>query len=533
MCDAVGVGGRDPRGPLFTDHYQLVMAQVYWREGLADRPAQFDYFYRSNPDYGSHQAGYAVTVGLDPLLAWMERTAVGAEELQWLSDLRGSAGTPVFDRGFLDWLAEHGRFDRLVVEAVPEGRVVHPHLPIVSVTGPLGQAQLLETPLLNMLNYPTLIATKATRLVQASRGAPVLEFGMRRGPGVAVDEAARAALVGGLSGTSNVQAAQALGQIPRGTHAHSLVQAFLATGEGELAAFRAFARAHPDDCVLLVDTVDTLRSGVPNAITVFSELRDAGHRPVGVRLDSGDLAYLSVQAAKQLDAAGFTDVAIVLSSELDELVIWQVLTQMADEAEREGVDWPRLRRRMVYGVGTRLITSEGDGALDGVYKLVGLQDAEGAWQPAVKLSENPVKVPIPGHKSVWRLYDARGHATADVVAEATHTPFADGEEEVLHHPHREDAARTLRAADVTRVEPLRQVVLRDGRRTQDPVPLEVLADRARDDLAALDAGVRRLVNPHTYHVSLTEPVKALQRRLVSGLAPAPPAPPPGPAGRPG
>lgn len=511
---------REGRGPLFTDHYQLAMAQVHVREGLADRLAQFDYFYRSNPDYGSHQAGFCVATGLGPLLEWMQDVHVTDAEVDALSRFTTSTGVPVFEPAFLDWLAEHGHFRDLVLEAVPEARVVHPHLPIVVVTGPLPQAQLLETALLNMLNYPTLIATKAARIVKSAKGAPTLEFGMRRGPGVAVDEAARAALVGGFVATSNVQASVALGVQSAGTHAHALIQAWMADGRGELEAFRAFARSAPDDCVLLVDTIDTLRSGMPNAITVFEELREAGHAPGGVRLDSGDLAYLSVQAAKMLDEAGFTEARIVLSSELDELTIWQILTQMADEADREGVDWPRLRGRMTYGVGTRLITSEGDGALDGVYKLVGLQDEHGEWQPAVKVSENPVKVPIPGRKRAWRVYDTRGHATADVITEPDATPFADGQPMRLHHPHRDGAFRTIAPSEVSRVEPLHEVVF-DGRTTPPTVSpsasgdLATLRRRCTDDIATLDAGVRRLVNPHTYHVSLDDRTKAVQRELVA------------------
>ena len=235
-------------------------------------------------------------------------------------------------------------------------------------------AQILETSLLNHLNYQTLIATKAARIKSGGRGRLLLEFGLRRGPDKGVNAGARAALIGGADFTSNVGISHVLGFPPKGTHAHSMVQIFMALGQSELDAFRAYADVYPDDCLLLVDTVDTLESGIPNAITIFDELRQKGHEPVGIRLDSGDLAYLSIQAAKMLDDAGFPDVSIVLSNQLDELVIWQILTQLEQEAGKYGVNPDKLIDRLVYGVGTNLITSSGDSSLDGVYKLVAVRD---------------------------------------------------------------------------------------------------------------------------------------------------------------
>ena len=283
------------------------------------------------------------------------------------------------------------------------------------VKGPLAVVQILETALLYQLNYPTLVATKASRVAESARGRPVLEFGLRRAPTGAADPGARAALIGGAAFTSNVAASRAAGVEPRGTHAHSLVQAMMALGEGELGAFQAYADAYPDDCLLLVDTIDTLESGVPNAITVFERLRGAGHAPVGIRLDSGDLAYLAVRSARMLDDAGFEDTTIVLSGGLDEMSIWQILTQIDRESRRYGLDAGRLVERLNFGVGTSLITSEGDPALDGVYKLVAIE-AEQGWRPAIKVSETPAKVPNPGRKDLIRLYDDRGIATADVMA---------------------------------------------------------------------------------------------------------------------
>ncbi len=262
-------------------------------------------------------------------------------------------------------------------------------------------AQILETSLLNRLNYQILIATKAARIREIGRGQIMLEFGLRRAHDKGGNAGRTRALIGGADYTSNVGVSAVLGYPPKGTHAHSMVQLFIALGMSELEAFRAFADVYPEDCLLLVDTVNTLESGIPNAIRVFEELRQKGHSPIGIRLDSGDLAYLSIQAAKMLDQAGFEDVSIVLSNNLDELVIWQIITQISQEAPRYGLDADRLIRRLVYGVGTRLIASWGEPALGGVYKLVAVHH-ENTWLPAIKISDSVDKTPNPGNKRVWR-----------------------------------------------------------------------------------------------------------------------------------
>jgi nicotinate phosphoribosyltransferase len=497
-------------GVLFTDMYQLTMAQLYFREGLHERQAQFDYSFRSYPDYGTHQAGYCVFAGLGPLLEWMEMARFGDRELALLAGQRGVKGERLFADDFLAWLGDNGHFGAIEVEAVAEGRVVHPLVPVAVVRGPLAMAQILETSFLNHCNYPTLIASKASRLADVGRGRPILEFGMRRGPADGANAGGRAALIGGADFTSNVGISYALGFDPKGTHAHSMVQAFMAIGGGEIAAFRAYAASYPDDCLLLVDTIDTLRSGVPNAITVFGELREAGHEPIGIRLDSGDLAYLAIQAAAQLDAAGYPDVSIVLSSNLDELAIWQILSQIGEEAPRYGVDADSLAKRLVYGVGTRLITSEGDSSLDGVYKLVAIEGDEG-WVPAIKVSDTPQKVPAPGEKRLWRVVDERGYATADVVS-CRDEDLRVMDTIVLRHPHREGVARTLRSSQIASVEELLAPVFRGS--SLGAAAVEEMRARRRADVALLDPGVRRLVNPHVYHVSLTEKMKELQLRLI-------------------
>jgi nicotinate phosphoribosyltransferase len=509
-------------GILFTDHYQLTMAQLYFRLGIHEQPAQFDHFFRSYPDYGRHQAGYCINAGLEWLLDWMQGARFREDDIDYLGSLTGRTGRRQFDSDFLDWLGRQGSFGGISLEAIPEGRVVHPNVPLTVVRGPLAMAQILETPLLNHLNYQTLIATKASRVNEAGRDRPVLEFGLRRAPDRGANAGARAALIGGADFTSNVAVSRSLGIAPRGTHAHSLVQVFMARGEGELAAFQAYADLYPDDCLLLVDTIDTLQSGIPNAIEVFTGLRQRGHTPVGIRLDSGDLAYLSIQAARQLNEAGFTDVSIVLSSNLDELAIWQIISQIEAEAPRYGVDPAALIGRLTYGVGTRLITSQGDSALDGVYKLVALHDA-GTWVPVLKVSEARAKIPNPGKKESWRFYDDRATATADVLGVEGEDPLAD-DEILLHHPTEHTSYRLLQRDNISRTEQLAVEVLRDGELVYDLPDLEQIRANRRADLDLLDPGVRRLINPHVYHVSLTAALWTLKVEAVDA-ARGPDAPP--------
>ncbi len=499
-------------GFLFTDLYQLTMAQLYFRTGMTKTRAQFDHFFRDYPNYGDHQAGFCVNAGLGWFLDWMDEARVKDEDLAVLRGMTGRTGARLFGDDFLAWLKQNGTFESLTLRAIPEGRVVHPGVPLTVVEGPLIMAQILETALLAQLNYQTLIATKAARVKESARGGTVLEFGVRRAQDRGANAGTRAALIGGADFTSNTGVSHVLGFPAKGTHAHSMVQAFVALGLGELAAFRAYADLYPDECLLLVDTIDTLNSGVPNAITVFEELRRKGHEPVGIRLDSGDLAYLSIQAARQLDDAGFPEVGITLSSNLDELVIWQILTQITQEAPAYGLEPERLIRRLTYGVGTRLITSAGDTALGGVYKLVSIANGEG-WRPAIKLSDSRDKVPNPGGKRAYRVYDALGNATADLITTAGETPRA-GAALTLHHPSDPARNRFMKAREVTRVEPLLETVLDEGRLVYDLPDIPAMRELRRRDVAALNSGVRRLVNPHIYHVSLSERLWDLKRDLI-------------------
>jgi nicotinate phosphoribosyltransferase len=295
-----------------------------------------------------------------------------------------------------------------------------------------------------------------------------------------------------------------------------MVQVFMSLGGTELDAFRAYADVYPDDCLLLVDTINTLESGVPNAITVFEELRRKGHQPVGIRLDSGDLAYLSIQAARMLNDAGFDTASITLSNQLDEVTIWQIITQIQQEAPRYGVDADKLIRRLAFGVGTSLITSEGASALDGVYKLVAMCD-DGQWQPAIKISESPDKTPNPGHKHVWRLYDQRDNAIADLLSLDDEDPRT-MDALKLHHPAHQHKYRTLQRDQLSEIEPLLVDVLTDGELVYDLPSIEAMRERRRQDVQRLDSGVRRLMNPHVYHVSLTQRLWDHKQALIASIS---------------
>lgn len=503
-------------GVLSTDAYQLTMAQLYLRTGMAERRVRFEHFFRSYPDYGEHQAGYCVAAGLGPFAEWMTTVRARPADVDALRAHRSRRGGPLFDEAFLAWFGGLD-FTSLRVDAVAEGRVVHPNTPITVVEGALAPAQLLETPLLNQLNFATLIATKAARVLEAAHGRPVLEFGMRRAAAAGADTASRASIIGGAVSTSNAAVGYELGLTPAGTHAHSMVQLFLALGEGEDAAFDAYADVYPDDTLLLVDTVDTLGSGVPNAIATFERLRRRGHEPVGIRLDSGDLAYLAVESARELDRAGFPDAVIVLSSQLDELTMWQITSQIATEARRAGLDADAVIGRLVFGVGSRLATSHGDPSLDGVFKLVAVEDG-GTWRPAIKRSDSPAKVLNPGRKRLWRAYDDRGVATADVLSTAEES-LEPGKWQLHHHARPEVSRQTA----VDAVDELLTTVVDGGTIVADGGAealgdLAAAAARRIADVERLDPGVRRLIRPHEYHVSITDELFDLKRRLLADLA---------------
>ncbi len=360
---------------LQTDLYQLTMVGGYVLEGKKDQWANFDYFFRNIPDEG----GYCVLAGLEDIIDYIRQLEFTREDLSYLE------GLGIFSKEVLAYL-ESFKFTG-DLWAIPEGTVVFPHEPLIRVTAPLPEAQLIESTVLYVMNFQTLIATKAARICWAANGDPVIDFGLRRahGPDGAL-MASRAAYIGGVDGTSNVLAGRLYGIPVRGTQAHSWVESF----PHELDAFRAYAKVYPDSCLLLADTYDTLRSGVPHAIQVGKELREKGHELWGIRLDSGDLAYLSKEARRMLDEAGFPDAAIVASSDLDEWII--------ESLKRQGA------RVDVWGVGTRLVTSFSCPALGGVYKLTAMDDGGEHMTPKIKRSDNPEKITNPGPKKVVRMY---------------------------------------------------------------------------------------------------------------------------------
>ncbi len=481
-----------PTSPLVTDLYQLTMVQGYREAGLRDREACFDLFFREHP----FQGGFSVAAGLEEALLFLESMRFTEEDLAYLD----SVG--LFRREFLDDLREF-RFTG-EIHAVPEGSLVFPMEPILRVQGRLDECQLVESVLLNIVNFQSLIATKAARICQEAAPRPVLEFGLRRAQGIdGALTASRAAYIGGCAATSNLQAGRTYGIPVAGTHAHSWVMAF----DDELESFRAFARVYPAHTILLVDTYDTLRSGVPNAIRVAREMRERGEALRGIRLDSGDLAYLSVEARRMLDEAGFPEVEITCSSDLDEYIIHDMKSQGA--------------RIDSFGVGTNLVTAKGDPAFNGVYKMAAIRRNGQPWEMRLKISEARRKSTLPGVKQVWRLYNGRGEMAADWIELVDSEPIDFSRGVWGYHPVL-PYQKTLYDG-ITRAEPRLVRVFREGRRSLDSPPLSEVRSRLRRELDAFHPTMRRLLNPHVYKVSVGPDLEqaALRLREESGAeAPA-------------
>jgi len=474
---------------LLTDLYELTMALGYWREGRADQEAAFHLYFRTAPFRG----GYTIACGLEPALAYLEELRFTDEDLAYLATLRGVDELPLFPREFLGALGNVRL--ALDVDMVAEGTVVFPNEPLVRVRGPLLQAQLVETALLTHIGFPTLVATKAARMCLAADGGEVLEFGLRRaqGPDGGLS-ASRAAYVGGCSSTSNVLAGQRFGIPVKGTHAHSWVMVF----DDELEAFKAYADAMPNNVVFLVDTYDTLE-GVRHAIEVGHMLRARGHRLLGVRLDSGDLAYLSTETRRMLDAAGFTDTAVLASNELDEHLIESLRQQGAAIT--------------VWGVGTRLATAYDQPSLGAVYKLTAIRDGS-EWTPRVKVSEQAAKTTNPGLLQVRRYLETRPRATrgayaGDMLIDDLSPPNGDA---TMIDPL--DLTRRKRFAADAPFTLLLQPAMRGGTRVHEPEPLSVARDRVQKELAGFHAGIKRLVNPHRYPVGLERGLHERKTALV-------------------
>jgi len=470
--------------PLTTDLYQFTMAQAYQRSGKADDRAVFHLFFRRLP----FSSGYAIAAGLELALELLDSFRFSREALDYLSALRGGSGERLFDS---DFIRELGKLELDVeVDAIAEGSVVFGNEPLVRVRGRLWHAQLLETALLNCINFHTLIATKASRMVQAAAGGPVLEFGARRAQGDAALEAARAAYVGGVSGTSLVEAGLRYGIPVRGTHAHSWVMSF----DDERDAFAAYAQTFPRECVLLVDTYDSLR-GVHHAIDIGHKLRARGSKLSAIRLDSGDLAWLSIQARKLLDEAGLTDTQILVSNDLDEHIIESLIQQGA--------------RVDAWAVGTKLATAHDDPALGGVYKLAMVQPhGQGPWQPRIKLSEQAAKVSTPGVLQV-RRFRTQTRFVADVIFDENQGV---GSPCMMVDPL--DSTRQRQLPPDMPYTDLLTPVFRHGKRIQPARELSEIRQFARTQVEQLDPTIRRLQNPHEYPVGLVEPLFGERMRLI-------------------
>lgn len=471
---------------LLTDLYELTMMQGYYKENM-NRTVIFDAFYRTNP--GGN--GFAVCAGLEQVIDYINHLHFEEKDIDYLRS------TGLFDEDFLDYLRDfHFSGD---IYAIPEGEVVFPREPLVKVIAPIMEAQLVETAILNIINHQCLIATKAYRVVHAAKGDGIMEFGLRRaqGPDAGI-YGARAAMIGGCVSTSNVLAGQMFDVPISGTHAHSWIMSFL----DELTAFRTYAKLYPDACILLADTYNTLKSGVPHAIQVFQEMREAGisSKTYGIRLDSGDLAYLSKKAREMLDEAGFPDAVIAASSDLDEHLIASLKNQDAAITS--------------WGVGTNMITSKDCPAFGGVYKLAAVWDEETeTFLPKIKLSENSEKVTNPGNKTVFRIYEEPEHKMiADLIALV-------GEEYDVTKPLMifdpvETWKKTLLTPGSYSMRELPVQIFDKGRCVyRSPKVMEIRAKLQRE-LDTFWDEAKRLVNPHKAHIDLSEPLFEMKRKLL-------------------
>ena len=467
---------------MMTDLYQLTMMYGYFKHGMAENEAVFDLFYRT-PMPNSE---YAVMAGIQSVVEYINNLRFDQEDVEYLRTLN------LFDDAFLDMLRRF-RFTGEIY-GMPEGTPVFPYEPLLRVRAPIMEAQLLETTLLTLVNHQTLIATKAGRVVHAADGDAVLEFGLRRAQGPdAGTLGARAAIVGGCDSTSNVLAGQWFGVDVKGTHAHSWVMSF----PSELAAFRAYAQTFPSSCMLLVDTYDTLGSGIPNAIKVFDELRDKGYKPVGIRLDSGDLAYFSKEARKMLDAAGYREAKIFASGDLDEYVIRDLKTQGA--------------RIDVWGVGTRMITSYDWPALGGVYKMAA-EIVQGKVIPKIKISENSEKITNPGYKKVMRFYsNSTGKALADLIMLEGET-VDETKPLKLYHP--EQTYKTKTIYDFHARELLVPLYI-GGRQVYECPHVHEIREYNRREMDTFWDEYKRILNPHQYKVDISDELYNLKQKLIA------------------
>lgn len=475
---------------LLTDFYELTMMQGYISSGTSKQEAVFDLFYRRNPS----DNGYAIAAGLEQAIAYIENLSFSEEDINYLLNLN------LFDKEFIDYLKYfHFTGD---IYAIPEGTVIFPNEPIMRIKAPIIECQLLEAALLNIINHQSLIATKAARVVLAAQGDFVLEFGLRRaqGPDAGI-YGARAAIIGGCVATSNVLTGKMFNVPVKGTHAHSWVMSFA----DELTAFKEYAKIFPNDCTFLVDTYDTLKSGVPNTITVFKEMRNSGIelKSYGIRLDSGDLAYLSKEARKMLDNAGFSDANICASSDLDEYLI-------SDLKNHQGA------KINLWGVGTKLITSDDCPSFGGVYKLSAQMNSERVFIPRIKLSENPEKVTNPGIKKIFRFYDlATGKIKADLIA-LDHETIDTSKSITIFDPLATWKQMTLKAKEYT-VRELLVPIFKSGVCVYKSPAVMDIRKYCQDELNTLWEEHKRLINPQILPVDLSKELYELKQSMISEL----------------
>ena len=481
----------EPRNlTLLTDLYELTMMQGYFREKDANETVIFDAFYRTNPDGNA----FSICAGLEQVIDYVKNLHFDDADIEYLR------GLGIFDEDFLEYL--HNFKFSGDIYAIPEGTVVFPREPLVKVIAPIMEAQLVETAILNIINHQSLIATKTSRIVFAARGDGIMEFGLRRAQGAdAGTYGARAAMIAGCIGTSNVLCGQMFDVPVKGTHAHSWIMSF----PDELTAFRTYAKLYPSACILLVDTYDTLKSGIPHAIQVFKEMREAGIPLTfyGIRMDSGDLAYLSKEAKKMLDAEGFTDAVISASNDLDEGLISSLKNQGAAINS--------------WGVGTNLITSKDCPSFGGVYKLAAIKDkATGKFIPKIKLSENEEKITNPGNKTIYRIYSRDSHKIiADLICLVGET-YDENNSLLLFDPVA-TWKKTLLAPGTYTMKEIMVPIFKDGVCVYHSPKVMEIREYCKKELDTLWDESKRLINPHTVHVDLSNELWHTKNQLLDSF----------------
>ena len=465
---------------LLTDFYELTMAYSYFKQGRKDEIAYFDVFYRKNPD----KAGYALFCGLEQIVDYLLNLSFDKDDIEFLRSKN------IFDEEFLSYLSNFKFKGDLY--AFKEGSVMFPHEPIMTIRANIIDAQIVETMILIQFNHQSLIATKTNRIVSSARGRKVLEFGARRAHGVdASIYGARAAYIAGVHGTSNTILGKLYGMEVSGTMAHSYVQSF----DTELDAFRAYCNTFPNNALLLVDSYDTLKSGIPNAIIAFKELKSRGYTPLGIRIDSGDLAYLSKQARKMFDEAGLSECKICVSNSLDEYLIKELIIEQGAPID-------------LFGVGERLICAKSDPVFGGVYKL-GAVEKDGVITPKLKISDNVSKMTNPGFKQVYRLYDKDGFAKADLIT-LREENIENGDIEIF------DPNFTYKRTVIenAKVRPMLNIIIKDGKLVEPLPTLQETKQYLQLELKTLYDEIKRFENPHAYYVDLSQKLWDLRTELI-------------------